>query len=93
VQHIVVRPAARYARFITADGYSTSLELEWLDEAVLAYAMNGVPLPAEHGFPLRLVMPNLYGYKMPKWITQIEFTDKLHLGFWEARGWAQEGSR
>lgn len=81
----------RYARFVAADGYVTGLPVEDLTHTMLAYAMNGEPLSHEHGFPVRLLAPGFYGYKMPKWITRMELTDAEPIGFWEARGWSASG--
>lgn len=83
-----VGPAARRACFYAADGYSTAIDLWWLRRAVLAYEMNGEPLPAAHGAPLRLLAPGLYGQKMPKWITRIELIDYAYAGHWERQGWS-----
>ncbi|MDR7417250.1 MAG: molybdopterin-dependent oxidoreductase [Armatimonadota bacterium] len=86
------RPQARRVVFRCADGYHTSVPLaDLLDpDAFLAYEMNGEVLPKPHGFPLRAVIPGLYGMKNPKWITEIELTDKDHLGYWESQGWSDE---
>ncbi len=54
---------------------------------MLVYAMNGDPLPVEHGFPLRIYIPNRYGMKQPKWITHIEAMDHEVMGYWVVRGW------
>jgi DMSO/TMAO reductase YedYZ molybdopterin-dependent catalytic subunit len=61
--------------------------------ALVAYAMNGEPLPAEHGFPARLVVAGLYGYvSATKWLRQIELTTwDAFDGYWISRGWAKEG--
>ncbi len=86
----VMETAVR-ARFAAADNYETSVTLEWLNQpgTMLATHMNGEPLPPKHGYPLRLFMPGLYGQKMPKWITRIEFiADPDHLGTWEKQGWS-----
>ena len=67
----------------------TALDVE---EAMVAVAMNGEPLPAEHGFPARLVVPGLYGYvSATKWLAAIELTDWDVDGYWIPRGWAKEG--
>ena len=79
------------AKFEAADNYTTSVSLDWITQsgAMLAYQMNGEPLPPEHGYPLRLLMPGLYGQKMPKWISRIQFIDNnSHLGTWEKQGWS-----
>ena len=85
-------PNSRYAHLYAVDGYSTSLSFEQLNSAVLVYAMNDAPLPPEHGGPLRLIVPGLYGYKMPKWIQRILLADAPLAGFWEGRGWPQSGT-
>ena len=59
----------------------------------LAYDMDGEPLTRIHGFPLRVLMPGIYGMKMPKWLTRIELVDKEHLGYWEWMGWSNTGER
>lgn len=83
--------AAKRVRFEAADGYETSVALDWImvPDVLMAYEMNGEPLTPAHGFPLRILMPGLYGQKMPKWITRMEFiADAGHLGYWEERGWS-----
>src|SRR5262249_13836642 len=65
----------------------------------VAYEMNGEPLPQGHGFPLRLIVPGLYGEKNPKWLTRIELLDeadaRLHrrhgCGFYKQQGWGRLG--
>ncbi|TQN43083.1 DMSO/TMAO reductase YedYZ molybdopterin-dependent catalytic subunit [Blastococcus colisei] len=72
-------------------GFPTITALD-LEEAMVAVAMNGEPLPAEHGFPARLVVPGLYGYvSATKWLAAIELTDWDVDGYWIPRGWAKEG--
>ena len=56
------------------------------EETLLAYEMNGVPLPTEHGFPIRLLNPGHYGTKNPKWIVNIQLA-AAHESYWEKRGW------
>jgi DMSO/TMAO reductase YedYZ molybdopterin-dependent catalytic subunit len=75
--------------FRAADGYSDSIPI---DRALhpfcfLAYEMNGVPLTSGHGFPLRLIVPGIYGMKNVKWITSISLSDSDYRGFWQVRGW------
>lgn len=86
-----VGPRARFVQFTAQDGFRTSLPLEQAADALLASEMNGQPLPPEHGYPLRLVAPGLYGYKMPKWIHQITLTSAPLPGYWESRGWPEDG--
>lgn len=85
-------PTAVRVAFRCADGYS---EAHPIDDAlnpttILAYEMNGDPLPKAHGFPLRLLVPGLYGMKNPKWITKIEVVNTDFQGYWEASGWSDE---
>lgn len=89
---VQVNSASTYARFEAADGYTTSVALSWLmqPDVLLAYVANRAPLLPEHGYPLRLLIPGLYGQKMPKWITRITFTDQESPGYWErpVYGWS-----
>jgi hypothetical protein len=62
------------------------------DDVMLAYLMNGEKLPKEHGFPLRLLVPGLYGIKNVKWITEIEVYNGNHLGYWQRQGWTDDGT-
>jgi len=81
--------------FYAADNYSDSLTIEVAsrDNILLAYQMNGEILPHEHGFPIRLVTPDHYGYKWVKWIVRIEIVDYDYIGFWEERGWNDQAMR
>ena len=74
-------------------GYTTNLSLEDFarPENFFAHTLNGEPLPAEHGGPMRLVVPHLYGWKSAKWINGIEFLDQDQEGFWEANGYHMRG--
>ncbi|WP_159614917.1 molybdopterin-dependent oxidoreductase [Glutamicibacter sp. JC586] len=78
------------------DGFSASTPLEVLRDdrmALLAIGMNGEPLPFEHGFPVRMVVPGLYGYvSATKWVVDLEvtrFQDKV--AYWTTRGWSERG--
>lgn len=80
----------------SVDGFTASTPLEVLTDgrdALLAVGMNGAPLPTEHGFPVRLVVPGLYGYvSATKWVTELEvtrFADQE--AYWTVRGWAPRG--
>ena len=81
--------------FFCDDGYSTSITIdEAMEEGVmLAYKMNGQTLSAPHGFPVRMVVPEKYGMKWPKWINEIEFVDYDYKGYWEQRGWSDYAGR
>lgn len=97
-------PTARAAYVIqeSADGYTTNLPLRHLrgDDVLLADTLEGRPLPIEHGGPMRLVVPHLYGWKSAKFLTRLCFQEHDTPGFWEARGyhdvgdpWAEERFR
>ncbi|WP_020390657.1 molybdopterin-dependent oxidoreductase [Kribbella catacumbae] len=78
------------------DGFTAGTPLSTLTddrESMLAFAMNGQPLPVEHGFPVRIVVPGLYGYvSATKWLTDIEVTrfDQFE-AYWTPRGWSERG--
>ena len=74
-------------------GYTTNLTLdEFVSEAnFFAHTLFGEPLPAEHGGPMRLVVPHLYAWKSAKWINGIEFLDHEEPGFWERNGYHRRG--
>ena len=73
-----------------ADGYTDSITLKQAlsGNVLLAYEMNGKQLPREHGFPLRTVVPGIYGMKNVKWLTEIELVDHNYQGYWQQRGWS-----
>lgn len=74
------------------DEYLTSVPIARAlnEHAMLAFEMNGQPLPLKHGFPLRAILPGVYGQKQPKWVTGIHVTDQEELGYWEQQGWSRE---
>ncbi len=75
-----------YATAYSADGYSASYPLALIERAYLIYEMDGAPLPPEHGFPARLIVPGCAGCKMPKWVQRLNLTAEHVPGFWEQRG-------
>lgn len=91
LEQATATPEARYVHFLSADDYATSLPLDRVSDAILAFELNGHTLTPEHGFPVRLIVPGLYGYKMPKWLQKIELSDAPLAGFWEGRGWSADG--
>ena len=74
-----------------ADGYYQEFPAAALDDALIAYEMNGDPLPRGHGFPARLLVPGHWGEINVKWVTEIEFRDENAEGYWEERGWHGTG--
>jgi len=83
-----IRPEATYVVFKCYDGYDVGIPIERALKTILAYEMNGATLPQDHGFPLRAVVPGLYGMMNAKWITEIELVDKTYEGFWQRQGWS-----
>lgn len=91
-----VQPGANAVKQTSRDGWNCGTPLAALTDdrnAMLAVAMNGQPLPVEHGFPVRTVVPGLYGYvSATKWLVDLEVTtfDKFE-AFWTQRGWSEKG--
>lgn len=92
-QHVQPSARVKYVHFYSFDGaYTESLKLsEAYDPTVLlAHKIDGQPLPQEQGYPVRLVVPKMYGYKSIKWVNRVEFSDQPIVGYWEARGYPNE---
>ncbi|MFJ4220552.1 molybdopterin-dependent oxidoreductase [Curtobacterium luteum] len=81
----------------SVDGFTAGTPLDVLQDtgtaALLAVGMNGEPLPPEHGFPVRMVVPGLFGYvSATKWVTDLEVTRFSEAqGYWTPRGWSERG--
>jgi len=84
-----LKPEARYVIVHCDGGYTTNLPLEEFvgEDVMLAWRHDGRDLEPDHGWPLRLVVPKLYGWKSAKWVRAIEFTFEDRRGFWEVRGY------
>ncbi len=84
------QPNARYLVMSAADEYVTAVPLDLaLDErSLLAFEANGEPLSPAHGFPLRVLLPGVYGQKQPKWITSLRLAQNYEQGTWEKQGWS-----
>jgi DMSO/TMAO reductase YedYZ molybdopterin-dependent catalytic subunit len=90
-----VHPGADQLLSTSIDGYSAGTPIDTLTDdrgAMLAIGMNGQPLPVEHGFPARIVVPGLYGYvSATKWVVDMELTTfAAHQGYWVPRGYSQQ---
>jgi DMSO/TMAO reductase YedYZ molybdopterin-dependent catalytic subunit len=84
------RPMNHVVEFYSSDGvYTDTLSGSQIDlsDVLLAYEIDGAPLPAERGGPVRLVVPEMYGYKSVKWVERIRVTDQVDPGYWEVRGY------
>lgn len=91
-----VKPGADMVLSRSVDGFTAGTPLEAMTDdrnALIAVAMNGEALPAEHGFPVRLVVPGLYGYvSATKWLSELKLTTfEQDAGYWTPRGWSALG--
>ncbi|MBU6424280.1 MAG: molybdopterin-dependent oxidoreductase [Chloroflexi bacterium] len=84
------KPSAFAVVLTSVDGYSDSFPIATaLDgDTLVAYLMNGVTIPQEHGYPVRALIPNIYGMKNVKWLTRIEVVTYEYQGYWQQRGWS-----
>ncbi len=88
-----VPEGATHLKMYAADGFDETVALDLIDSdprVMLCYAWEGQPLTTEHGFPLRIHIPNHYGMKQPKWITEFEFLAQDDDGYWVRRGWDKQ---
>jgi DMSO/TMAO reductase YedYZ molybdopterin-dependent catalytic subunit len=79
-----------WVAFTARDGYTESLSVSLVrasPEIIVAYELDGAPLPVSHGFPARMVIPGLYGMKGPKWLDRIDLVNHESGGYWEQQGW------
>ncbi len=91
-----VQPGADAVKQTSEDGWNCGTPLEALTDdrnAMLAFGMNGAPLPIEHGFPVRMIVPGLYGYvSATKWLVDLEVTRFADFtAYWTDRGWSEQG--
>lgn len=94
VKEIEPDPEADHVNFHSyGGGYTTAVSLKDLSysKVMLVYAVEGEPLELEYGGPLRMIVPNLWGYKSCKWLMRIEFINGIVGGYWEDRGYTRSG--
>ena len=86
-------PAAAHVILHGYDGYATNVRLDHFAEhdCLLAHTHNGTPISREHGGPVRAIIPRWYLWKSAKWLKRIEFVTDDKPGFWEVRGYHNEG--
>src|SRR3954466_6638110 len=86
------KPSARFVLAQAEQGFTANLPLEALedDESLIGWEADGEPLEAEHGWPLRLVVPSRYFWKSAKWLRGLELLDHDQPGFWERYGYHNE---
>ncbi|GGA23138.1 sulfite oxidase-like oxidoreductase [Okeania sp. KiyG1] len=91
--HVEVDPKAVHIMEHCYGGYTTNISVtDFLrEENFFAHTLFGEPLPADHGGPVRLVVPHLYAWKSAKWINGLEFLEDEELGFWERNGYHTRG--
>lgn len=87
------RPTARHVIFEAAHGYTANVPLQeaLAPDVLVAYELDGQPLRQPHGAPVRAVVPGLYFWKSPKWLTGIRFSSRDQPGYWERRGYNNHG--
>ena len=85
-----VKPDAKVVIFECADGYETSLPLDYIRQhrIMLGYKMNGLTMPPERGFPFQVIAEDRFGYKWAKWVTGLDVNwNANYQGYWEFRGY------
>ena len=89
-----IGPDAKYITFYAYDGYTTSFPLSYIidNDIMIAFKQNNQTMLPERGFPFQLVAEDKWGYKWIKWITKIELTSQPGGGYWESRGYSDDGS-
>ncbi|HTI81703.1 MAG TPA: sulfite oxidase-like oxidoreductase [Acetobacteraceae bacterium] len=87
------KPEARHVVLHSFDGYSTNIRLDQFDQpdVFLVHEWEGKKLSRAHGGPVRMLLPRLYFWKSAKWLRRIQFTISDHPGFWERRGYHNNG--
>ena len=89
IKLVEIKSEAEFVMVHCDHDYTTNVPLEVLmdDDVLLAYRYNDAPLTPEHGYPLRLVVPQRYFWKSAKWVRGLELMAQDHPGFWEVRGY------
>jgi DMSO/TMAO reductase YedYZ molybdopterin-dependent catalytic subunit len=85
-----LQPGAKYLHIRSGDGFYETIPLDLIDSdprIMFCYAWDGNTLPQDHGYPLRIWIPDRFGMKQPKWITSVEVTGDYTQGYWVERGW------
>ena len=85
-----LQEGAKYLFISSGDGFYETVDIDLImsDRRIMfCYAWDGNTLPQDHGYPLRIWIPDRYGMKQPKWITEIEVTDEYRDGYWVERNW------
>lgn len=93
MRHVDLHDDADHVMVHCYGGYTTNLRLDDFlgEDCVLAYELEDAAIPVEHGGPLRLIVPHLYGWKSAKWLSSLEFLTANEPGFWERNGYHMRG--
>ena len=93
LRRVKLKAGASYVLVHAEQGYTANIPLADLDRNDVLFATHhdGEPLSADHGYPLRLIVPHLYAWKSVKWVRGIEFLDHDAPGFWEQNGYHMYG--
>jgi DMSO/TMAO reductase YedYZ molybdopterin-dependent catalytic subunit len=87
-----VRPGAGYVLQWGDGGYTTNVPLaDIVEDGIVAYELDGAPIPPEHGYPARVVLPRLYFWKSAKWLRALEVLVDDRPGYWERNGYHMRG--
>jgi DMSO/TMAO reductase YedYZ molybdopterin-dependent catalytic subunit len=87
------KASGTWVAFAAVDGYTESIPVSLVrasPEIIVAYDLDGSPLPTSHGYPARMVIPGLYGMKGPKWLNRIDLVNHESGGYWEQQGWSHD---
>jgi DMSO/TMAO reductase YedYZ molybdopterin-dependent catalytic subunit len=92
-QLVKPNPETQFLMIHSMEGYTTNVPLDFFlkEDSLFAFNLNGKPLEPDHGFPLRLVIPQLYAWKSAKYVHGVEFMLEDKPGFWEVRGYHMKG--
>jgi DMSO/TMAO reductase YedYZ molybdopterin-dependent catalytic subunit len=90
---VKIKPDVKAVMIHSLDGYTTNIPIEYFfdEDVIFAYKLFDKSLPADHGYPLRLVVPKLYAWKSAKFVSGVEFLKEDIPGFWEQRGYHMRG--
>ena len=90
---VAIRLEAGFVMVHAEPNFTTNLPLEdfFAEDALFALKYEGEPITAEHGFPVRLIVPRLYFWKSAKWVNGVEFMASDRPGFWESGGYHMHG--
>ncbi|MCW2926578.1 MAG: molybdopterin-dependent oxidoreductase [Thermoleophilia bacterium] len=90
IERVKPKPSAKFVSMLSLErSYMDQVTMEQftVEGNVLAHTMDGLPLTREHGSPLRMVLPEMYGYKGVKWVRELRFDSEMMPGYWEQRGY------